>query len=91
MKNAPVFFLKKKAEKGISRFKRPRVSGNSPLVVLRGLVGSQLVLLPGVSASASAEQSGLCVCVTLHRWIHTGIPGGTMMPPALSPHLTVCN
>lgn len=42
---------------------------------------------PGVSASASAEQNGLCVCVTLHRWIHIGIPSGAMIPPTPSPPL----
>ena len=51
-------FLKKKAEEGISQFRGPRVSGNSPLVVLRGLDGSQLVLL----------SRGLCFCQHRAEW-----------------------
>lgn len=51
-------FLKKRAEEGISQFRGPRVSGNSPLVVLRGLDGSQLVLL----------SRGLCFCQRRAEW-----------------------
>lgn len=83
-------FLKKKQKKEFHSSEGLESVEILPWLFLESLMVPSWCYCPGVSASASAEQNGLCVCVTLHRWIHIGIPSGAMIPPTPSPHLTIC-